>query len=60
MLANRFGGCVYLGNLDAAMSRFMVRYFPSEVKHKEREHEAATAMDIYVPGSHAQYQCAIM
>lgn len=37
--------CCNLGNLDPALMNFLKRYFPKEVKAKQKENERALAID---------------
>lgn len=37
----------FLGNLDPALMSFLKRYFPAEVKAKQKENERNAAMDMY-------------
>lgn len=45
-------------NLDPALAKFLVKYFPDEVKAKQKENERAAGVDRY--GEAYNDKCAVM
>jgi E3 ubiquitin-protein ligase BAH len=45
-------------NIDAALANFLVKFFPQEVKAKQKENEHAAGVDLY--GESYNDKCCIM